>query len=185
MVREDGRGAFLGHGFRSSPHSAGALARFLGMPVTVLELCDPELYHLDMALAVLGDAVFVADGALTRDSRARLEAACGAENVAPVSDDEARAWMLHEILRCRPTTATAILLSQTLPDARPVLDGLALPTLLAFGRDETLVPIAAGEWLRDHVPGAELALFERSGHCPMLEEPERFNALVAEFAARL
>jgi pimeloyl-ACP methyl ester carboxylesterase len=100
-------------------------------------------------------------------------------------DPDARAWMLHEILRCRPTTATAILLSQTLPDARPVLDGLALPTLLAFGRDETLVPIAAGEWLRDHVPGAELVLFERSGHCPMLEEPERFNALVTEFAAGL
>jgi pimeloyl-ACP methyl ester carboxylesterase len=104
---------------------------------------------------------------------------------AAAPSEEERAWMLHEILRCRPTTATAILLSQTLPDARPVLDGLALPTLLAFGRDEQLVPVAAGEWLRDHVPGSELVLFERSGHCPMLEEPERFNALVADFVARL
>ncbi len=100
-------------------------------------------------------------------------------------DDEARAWVLHEILQCRPTTATSILLSQTLPDARPVLDGLALPTLLAWGRDEKLMPIAAGEWIRDHVPGAELVLFERSGHCPMLEEPAAFNALVEGFVARL
>jgi non-heme chloroperoxidase len=100
-------------------------------------------------------------------------------------DDDTRAWVLHEILQCRPTTATAILLSQTLPDARPVLDGLALPTLLAWGRDEKLMPIAAGEWIRDHVPGAELVLFERSGHCPMLEEPAAFNALVADFVARL
>jgi non-heme chloroperoxidase len=102
----------------------------------------------------------------------------------PLSD-ESRAWMLHEILRCRPTTATAILLGQTLPDARPVLDGLALPTLLAWGRDEKLMPVAAGEWIRDHVPGSELVLFERSGHCPMLEEPDRFNEVVAGFVARL
>jgi non-heme chloroperoxidase len=100
-------------------------------------------------------------------------------------DEPSRARVLHEILRCRPTTATAILLSQTIPDARPVLDGLVLPTLLTWGRDEKLMPVAAGEWIRDHVPGSELVLFERSGHCPMLEEPARFNDVVAEFVARL
>ena len=100
-------------------------------------------------------------------------------------DDASRAFVLHEILRCRPTTATAILLSQTLPDARAVLRDLALPTLLVWGRDEKLMPVAAGEWIREHVPGAELVVFEHSGHCPMLEEPERFNELVAAFVARL
>jgi non-heme chloroperoxidase len=104
---------------------------------------------------------------------------------AEALDESTRAWVLHEILRCRPTTATAILLSQTLPDARAVLHELALPTLLVWGRDEKLMPVAAGEWLRDHVPGSELVVFERSGHCPMLEEPERFNELVSEFVGRL
>jgi pimeloyl-ACP methyl ester carboxylesterase len=28
-------------------------------------------------------------------------------------------------------------------------------------------------------------IFERSGHCPMLEEPERFNEVVAAFVAGL
>lgn len=98
-------------------------------------------------------------------------------------DEASRAFVLHEILRCRPTTATAILLSQTLPDARAVLRDLALPTLLAWGRDEKLMPIAAGEWIRDHVPGSQLVIFERSGHCPMLEEPERFNEVVSAFVA--
>jgi non-heme chloroperoxidase len=100
-------------------------------------------------------------------------------------DEASRAFVLHEILRCRPTTATAILLSQTLPDARAVLRDLALPTLLVWGRDEKLMPVAAGEWIRDHVPGSELVVFERSGHCPMLEEPERFNQLVGAFVAGL
>jgi len=109
----------------------------------------------------------------------------GAAMFAAPLDDEARARVLHEILRCRPTTATAILLSQTLPDARPVLDDLALPTLLVWGRDEKLIPLAAGEWMRDHVPRSELVVFEHSGHCPMLEEPARFNELLAAFAAGL
>ena len=100
-------------------------------------------------------------------------------------DEAARAFVLHEILHCRPTTATAILLSQTLPDARAVLTDLALPTLLVWGRDEKLMPVASGEWIRDHVPGAQLVVFERSGHCPMLEEPERFNELVTDFVASL
>jgi non-heme chloroperoxidase len=104
---------------------------------------------------------------------------------ADALDEASRAWVLHEILQCRPTTATAILLSQTLPDARAVLRDLALPTLLVWGRDEKLVPVAAGEWVRDHVPGSELVVFERSGHCPMLEEPARFNELVTEFVAGL
>jgi non-heme chloroperoxidase len=104
---------------------------------------------------------------------------------AEAPDESTRAWVLHEILRCRPTTATAILLSQTLPDARAVLHDLALPTLLVWGRDEKLMPVAAGEWMRDHVPGSQLVVFERSGHCPMLEEPERFNELVSEFVGRL
>jgi non-heme chloroperoxidase len=109
----------------------------------------------------------------------------GAAMFAAPLDEESRARVLHEILRCRPSTASAILLSQTLPDARPVLEGLALPTLLVWGRDEKLMPVAAGEWLRDHVPGSELVVFEHSGHCPMLEEPARFNELVAGFVARL
>lgn len=47
--------AFLGHGFRSSPASAPALATFLGAPATALSLVDERLYHLDTALSVLDD----------------------------------------------------------------------------------------------------------------------------------
>ncbi len=94
------------------------------------------------------------------------------------------AW-IDVTMRVAPTTQTAILLSQTLPDGRPVLDGLQLPTLLTWGRDEKLIAVANGEWIRDHVPGAELAMFEESGHCPMLEQPETFNEVVATWIGAL
>ena len=50
-----GHGALLGHGFRSSRRVARTLESFLGAEVLPLELVDPHLYHLDTALAVLGD----------------------------------------------------------------------------------------------------------------------------------
>jgi len=44
--------------------------------------------------------------------------------------------------------------------------------------------VASGEWLAAHQP-AELVIFERSGHCPMWEEPDRFNQVVGDFVSAL
>ena len=65
---------------------------------------------------------------------------------------------------------------------RPVVGSYELPTLCSWGRDEKLVPIAAGEWLVAHQP-ADLHVFERSGHCPMWEEPELWNQVVGDWIA--
>ncbi|MEA2748147.1 MAG: hypothetical protein QOI41_2290, partial [Myxococcales bacterium] len=59
VVLPGAAGAFLGHGFRSSRAAAGDLERFLDREVTCLELRDPRLYHLDMALSVLDDGTAV------------------------------------------------------------------------------------------------------------------------------
>lgn len=45
-----------GHGFRTTREAHGELARLAGRRVVSLELVDPRLYHLDVALAVLDDA---------------------------------------------------------------------------------------------------------------------------------
>jgi N-dimethylarginine dimethylaminohydrolase len=66
VVLPGARGALLGHGFRSSVDAANDLERFLDRAVTCIELRDPRLYHLDMALAVLDDGTaLVCDEALT------------------------------------------------------------------------------------------------------------------------
>jgi N-dimethylarginine dimethylaminohydrolase len=44
-----------GSGFRSDPRSHDEVAAFLDAPVVALELVDERFYHLDTALAVLGD----------------------------------------------------------------------------------------------------------------------------------
>ena len=90
-------------------------------------------------------------------------------------------WMLDEVTMLPESIAAAILFDQTLQDYRPVLPEISVPTLLCFGRDEKLVPIAGGEHLQKSIPGSRLIVFENSGHCSFLEEPERFNGEVDSF----
>ena len=44
-----------GHGFRTTPEAHRELAQLTGRQVISLELVDPRLFHLDLALAVLDD----------------------------------------------------------------------------------------------------------------------------------
>jgi non-heme chloroperoxidase len=47
-----------------------------------------------------------------------------------------------------------------------------------------MVRVASGEWLAERIPG-ELVIFERSGDCPMWEEPGRFNQVVSDWVCGL
>jgi N-dimethylarginine dimethylaminohydrolase len=59
----EGEGDFLvvgdlvlaGTGFRTDPGAHGEVQELFGIPVVSLQLVDPRFYHLDTALAVLGD----------------------------------------------------------------------------------------------------------------------------------
>ncbi len=92
-------------------------------------------------------------------------------------------WIVAEMCKVPPAVASAILIDQTLVDYREILPNLTVPTLVCYGRDEKLLPVAAGEDLVQRIPTAELVVFENSSHCPFLEEPDLFNLTVADFVA--
>jgi len=58
---------------------------------------------------------------------------------------------------------------------------IAAPTLIIHGRDDLLIAAADAERLATLIPGAELEIFENTGHMPMLERPTRFNDAVERF----
>jgi pimeloyl-ACP methyl ester carboxylesterase len=58
---------------------------------------------------------------------------------------------------------------------------ITVPTLIAWGPDDGLLPVAHAYEGRDRIPNAELCIFERSNHAPMMEEPEAFNAAMRSF----
>jgi proline iminopeptidase len=66
------------------------------------------------------------------------------------------------------------------------LGEIRVPTLLVSGRHDWISPPKqGGERLRDGIPGAQLEIFEKSGHFPFIEENERFLARVRAFLDEL
>jgi non-heme chloroperoxidase len=92
--------------------------------------------------------------------------------------------MFDEISRVPPAVKSAILFDQSVRDYRDVLAAVDVPTLVCLGEDETLVATGGVEYVAEHTPGAELERFTESSHCPFLEEPDRFNRVLAEFVER-
>ena len=60
---------------------------------------------------------------------------------------------------------------------------ITAPTLVVWGRQDGITPLAYGERYRDLVPGARLEVIDRCGHLPPLERPEEFARTVGGFLA--
>jgi proline iminopeptidase len=67
-----------------------------------------------------------------------------------------------------------------------VLDGppLLAPLLVAHGRHDYVVPHTMWDDVLPRLPTASIALFERSGHQPFFEEPERFANVVSAWMSQ-
>ena len=94
-------------------------------------------------------------------------------------------WIREAAGGIPPTIASSIIFDQTVQDFRSLLASVDVPALVCFGRDEKLVPVAAGEHLAASMPHARLVVFEESGHSPFVEESDRFNETVDEFVRSL
>ncbi|WP_242143142.1 MULTISPECIES: alpha/beta fold hydrolase [unclassified Bacillus cereus group] len=98
---------------------------------------------------------------------------------------EELSWMLEEVTKIPASIASAILFDQSVVDYRKELQTITKPTLLCFGREEKLIPVAAGEHLQKHIPNSKLVIFENSCHCPFLEEADYFNSVLDSFVQSL
>lgn len=66
-------------------------------------------------------------------------------------------------------------------DLRAQIPLIDAPTLLIHGERDPLMPIAAAQWLKQHLPQARLEVFAKTAHAPFLADPERFATLVGDF----
>ena len=73
---------------------------------------------------------------------------------------------------------------------RSVLDGITerleeikVPTLVIWGSEDELVPVAHAEEARERIKGARIRILPACGHLPMLEQPAAFTGMVADFLA--
>jgi pimeloyl-ACP methyl ester carboxylesterase len=64
------------------------------------------------------------------------------------------------------------------------LASIHVPTLVMWGRQDELIPLASGEKLRDGIRGAKLVVFEQCGHVPQIEKSAEFNRALLEFLGK-
>lgn len=93
--------------------------------------------------------------------------------------------LIDEGTRTPPSVQAAMLVELPEVDHRDVLRAIDIPMLVCAGMDETWRSVAAVEAVADLVPDARVERFEESGHCPTVEEPERFNRVLADFVDTL
>jgi non-heme chloroperoxidase len=97
------------------------------------------------------------------------------------TEDEV-AWMVADYLRCPAHIATVAFYHQTTVNSLPAFPRIDFPTRVFFGTDPKMYNISQGEYLGRAIPGTRLVVFDRSGHVPMLEEPDKFNREIDAFA---
>jgi pimeloyl-ACP methyl ester carboxylesterase len=66
-------------------------------------------------------------------------------------------------------------------DLRAHIGSLTMPILGVYGKKDIIVDPKQAQVLKQAAPSARIAWFEKSGHFPMMDEPERFHATVRDF----
>lgn len=100
----------------------------------------------------------------------------------PQADTE---WMVAECMKLPVGPLSAILFDQSVRDYREILTTIEIPTLVCWGQHDALLPVSGAGDLKERMPHAEVVIFKDSGHCPFIEETEKFNAVVEDFVGRL
>ncbi|MGQ0661222.1 alpha/beta fold hydrolase [Sphingosinicella sp.] len=94
-------------------------------------------------------------------------------------------WASAEFVRNDPAAMAAVWGSLVDQDLRALIAGIRQPTLVVHGGQSQLYGDDTTAHLVATLPDARALRFEQSGHAPHLEEPERFNRALADFAGRL
>ncbi len=65
------------------------------------------------------------------------------------------------------------------------LHEIKVPTLLIWGKQDTITPPFVGEEFHKLIPNSELILLDKCGHAPMMELPKQFNAAFEQFLSKI
>jgi len=61
------------------------------------------------------------------------------------------------------------------------LNEIKIPVLITSGKFDPIVPLNVSQNMKNKIAGAELYIFEKSGHSPFIEEPEKYSRIILKF----
>ncbi len=85
---------------------------------------------------------------------------------------------VHDGYTVRSILGNPVLGTERLDDR---LGSIKVPTLVTWGKQDKLLPIASGERYAAGIAGAKLVTFDKCGHVPPIEKTEEFLAAATEF----
>lgn len=65
------------------------------------------------------------------------------------------------------------------------LHEIKAPTLLIWGKQDTVTPPMVGERFNELIENSELHWVDECGHAPMMEKPEEFNQILEQFLTKV
>lgn len=139
------------------------------------------------ALGLSPEACDLRTAAINEDFESFAVAAGQAIFAQPVGEAlrDTADWAGREFARNDPATIAALWQSLVESDFRPHLARIRQPTLIVHGRYSQLYGPPTAAHLAAALPDARAIEFKHSGHAPQLEEPDKFNAAIRDFADSL
>jgi len=92
--------------------------------------------------------------------------------------------LLDSVSRVREPMYQKTLAASVMQDRMAAIEKIAVPTLVIAGEEDSVYPPQLAREMARRIPGAELVIFERTGHLANLEQPAHFNQVVFDFLAR-
>lgn len=71
------------------------------------------------------------------------------------------------------------------PDSTPLLDTIAVPTLIIVGEEDVPTPVKEARAMQKRIAGSRLEVIAGAGHLSNLERPAAFNHVLTEFLSAL
>jgi pimeloyl-ACP methyl ester carboxylesterase len=90
--------------------------------------------------------------------------------------------ILRRFLAINPAIWTAV--SSFRASFRARLGALRTPTLILWGMDDPLFPVADASFLKENVTGSELHILDGAGHCPNESHARKVVDLIEQFALK-
>lgn len=137
----------------------------------------------ELVLPLLAGSQVLAAGRAVGRALARLGVQLGndalemARGHASLGDPESRAAFVHTL------RASIDVGGQRVQATDRLYLAAELPLLIVWGARDRIIPPGHGRRAHELVPGSRFELFERAGHFPHLDEPQRFLATIEDWIA--
>lgn len=104
-----------------------------------------------------------------------------AERLMPTTSLDVQDELAAVIAAITPKAYNETMRAALLGDVTSTLAKVKVPTLVLVGEEDEVTPHASATFIAEAIPGAQLTTIPGAGHLSNLDNPESFNAALAQF----